>query len=564
MRTASLFFKKIFRAILCVHFLLAFFKSNASILPANGAVLNYTQVMFEYEEVPRATRYILVVSDQQGHVVTSQKNASLALLVRSGIEFGREYHWHYEAFNKNKPVFKSEEYHFSTRSYFLVDTAQFRTRVLIKKDKNFQDNLVFLDYTATIVDRNGKPVWFYPYQPNETSAVPNFRNMRMSNEGTVTYQDNNNCYEVNLQGELVWQGPNDGRVSHAATEFYHHDFRKLADGTYMACSYEFSKEPNFFDPTVTTSVRYNTLIQYDAGGDILWSWNEKDHVSKKTVFRGYSPDATSVEGTHMNGFDYDAVNDGIVMSFRNNSSIIRIDKKTGNIIYAIENDTVPASRVPMFARQHGPVVLPNNQVLIYNNNVQDSAGPSLPFVLVMNEPKDGKPATIAWQYEFRPPGHIKGLKGKEGYATPLPNGNFLVCAGGANCSAEISRDKEITWEAIFEKYDPVNKTWTDYENYRTNFSSSLYPKYYTLQHAGSKNIRINNEGTDEDSYTISITEEGKPYDYSAEISIPPGSSRVVKIPMKGKHAHISIFVTSKSITTFSKYISYEQFPAKND
>ena len=49
----------------------------------------------------------------------------------------------------------------------------------------------------------------------------------------------------------------------------------------MTASYQYVDQPNIFKPGVMSRVRYNTLIQYDAQGKILWTWNEKDHVKKE-------------------------------------------------------------------------------------------------------------------------------------------------------------------------------------------------------------------------------------------------------------------------------------------
>jgi hypothetical protein len=549
-----------------LHFLFFSIPATANIFPGNGASLNFTQVMFEYDEAPGATTYVITIRSAdpgENRMPIVVENSSLAVMISEGLAFGKNYTWNYEAFIKEKSIFKSADFSFSIKNYFLVDSSRFRTIIFHSDKALYHDDLVLLDYTGTIIDRKGRPVWFFPYIPKDGASAPNFRNMRMTQDGTITYQDANNCYEVDLTGNIIWQAPNDGQVSGAPSEFYHHDFRKLNDGTYLTCSYQFADEPNLYNPSLITKVRYNTMIQYDAQGAVLWSWNEKDHVSKDIIFKGYAADAASVEGTHMNGFDYDYKNDGIVMSFRNNSSIIRIDKKTGNVIYALGIDTpghAPGNYEFFFAKQHGPQVLPDGQILVYNNNVKDSGGPSFPHIEIFNEPVNGRPASIAWDYEFRPHGYIKGLKGKEGYAMMLPNKNILVCTGTGNSSCEVTPDKQMVWEAVFERYDDAEKKWTGFNNYRTTFTTSLYPFYYTLQHDDRRNIQINNEGASKDEYIISILEDGKQVGRAVSVTIEPRTAAVYKIPLKGNHDHVTVVVTPGSNRSVSKYLSFDHFP----
>jgi len=529
--------------------------------------------MFEYDEVPGATSYIISIfpPDDRQPFLMEVKNRSLACIV-SNLEFGHSYKWHYEAYKKKKLIFKSRDYTFSIRSYYLIDTSLFRSKIEISKKVALNNDLIFLDYPGIAINRQGTPVWFYPFvSPNGMSA-PNFRNMRMTNDGNITFQDNTDCYEVNIKGELLWKAPNDGKVSGSATEFYHHDFRKLDDGTYLTSSYKFVSEANYYNPSIISKVRYNTLVQYDASGKVVWYWNEKDHIAKSFIFQGYAADATDVEGTHLNGFDYSAEEDAIVMSFRNNSNIIKIDKKTGNVIYNLAEygDQSGKQKDPWFARQHGPVILPGHRLLVYNNNVKDTiTGGSYPKVLIIKEPLNGNNASIAWEYECRSIRFPKGIIGKEGYAAPLPNGDILVCMGGANYSFEVTPAKEVVWQSSFEKYDDKQKTWTGFNNYRCSYASSLYPKYFTLQRSKEKNkeqgkIKINNEGTENDSFLVELVlADGITKVFADTARLRGRSSGIIKLPVKtamkqnkGKN-NLIVLVTSLSNRFLSKIFNLE-------
>ena len=514
--------------------------------------------MFEYNEVSGANNYKIQIESAENapSFFLEIKNKSLACIV-SDLKFGRSYKWHYEAFNKKKLLFKSEDFNFSINKYSLVDSSLYKTTVEISKKDALNNDIVFLDFLGIAIDKTGNPVWFYPSGPVDGRLEPNFRNMRMTNNGTITFQDNDNCYETDVRGKLLWKAPNDGRVSGDKREFYHHDFRKLKDGTYLTASYQYVAQPNFFKPSVPSRVRYNTLIQYDAQGKILWTWNEKDHVKKEVLFQGLDSNATEVEGTHLNGFDYDETNNAIVMSFRNNSSILKIDKLTGNIIYDLSAYGAQSGiQDPWFARQHGPMVLPGHRLLVYNNNAKDTIKVvSYPKVLIIREPTSEKPTEILWEYECKSDHFPKGITGKEGYAFPLAGGNFLVCMGGANFAFEVTPKKEILWQAFFERFDLAKKEWTGFNNYRCTAASSLYPKYFTLQPAKGNAVQINNEGTDEDQYRLEIfLANSERKNFTDSISLKGRHSGIIKIPrdIESSTSDLYLVVTSSSGQELSK------------
>ena len=100
-------------------------RAAAEIRPANGARLNYTQVMLEYDEVPGSDSYVISIFqvDRRSEKAPEQlliKKTSLACMI-SDLQFGKSYSWHYEAYQNDKLIFKSEQFHFSIASSYLVD-----------------------------------------------------------------------------------------------------------------------------------------------------------------------------------------------------------------------------------------------------------------------------------------------------------------------------------------------------------------------------------------------------------------------------------------------------------
>ncbi len=551
---------------------------RAAIHPANNTTLNQTQILFEVDEKEFADNYTIYIQELNNAGNTERtmkaKTKTLAVVVSDFFQFGKNYSWYYTAQHKRKELFKSAVFNFSINNYFLVDTSLFKTKVISAVKNKFNNDLIFLDNLGVAINRKGEPVWYYPYIPKENLPLPAFRNLTMTKDGTITFLDNTDCSNISLDGQLLWQGPNDGKVSGASNEFYHHDFKKMDDGTFMVSSYQYEQQPNYFDPNVSTNVRYNTLIQYDQQGKVLWSWNEKDHISRETLFRGASSMATTLEGTHLNGFAYDTATNTIVMSCRNNSNILRIDKATGNVIFDLSNYTAGYKKRKAEAftnMQHGPSLLPDGEILIYNNNVPDDTTKMITFpeVIILKENgNDGKPV-ITWKYECRfEDDYPKGLKGKEGYAVLLPDKNILVCLGGGNHTFEVTPQKEIVWHAKHFKFDTKTKEWVGFNNYRNNAASSLYPSYFTLQHIYKKkqnsnmlNFKINNEGSETDQYEINVVINIKVMtQYMQKVTVDAKKSATISIPLDDEIKDIksvSIVVTPKSNSNYSKIIDFK-------
>ncbi len=290
-------------------------------------------------------------------------------------------------------------------------------------------------------------------------------------------------------------------------------------------------------------------------------------MKKEVLFQGLDSNTTEVEGTHLNGFDYDETDNAVVMSFRNNSNILKIDKQTGKIIYDLSAYGAQSGiKDPWFARQHGPMVLPGHRLLVYNNNAKDTIkGVSYPKVLIIQEPINGKSAEILWEYECSSNRFPKGITGKEGYASLLPNGNILVCMGGANFAFEVTQKKEIVWEAYFERFDQLKKEWIGFNNYRCTSTSSLYPKYFTLEIAKGSTVQVNNEGTDEDQYRVeALLADGKTKIFTDTFTLKGRSSRSIKIPVvKAMNGEINVLVNSLADPYFPKYIILKD-PNKNN
>ena len=532
------------------------FTAGANISPRNGAVLNFNQVMFEYDETPGADQYIISIRPAGDGNVITVKNSSLAFIQYSGLQFGKKYDWSYKAFKNNKPVFKSAVFSFSIGASFQADPAFFRSVVDISEKDGHRDGIIFLDYMGMAINRKGEPVWYMPI-PKDSLDNLKMRNIKMTAAGTITCLDNTDCFEKDISGNITWKAPNDGRVSGDKQEYYHHDFFKMKDGSYITSGYRFVNEPNFYNNNVTAKVRYNTLIQYNNNKEILWCWDESKHADKRSLYGDNGGEATEVAGTHLNGVAYYEPDDAFILSFRDNSSILKVSHKTGEVLYNLGDSLLKTTPGELpFVNQHGPSLLRNGAIVVYNNNLNKSgeiSKASYPIVRVFSQPRPGKQSEKIWEYECVSGKYPDGIFGKEGYASQLPyNDNLLVCMGGANYLFEVTPEKKLVWQCSLQQFNKITSQWNDINNYRCSYAASLYPCYFTLQQASfyqSKDnapavtLRINNEGTGDNSFITEVKDEkGGLIKKSSSGIIAAGKNEVIRIEMPEQHNTVTVTV----------------------
>ena len=564
--------------IFLILFLALIQNASAQILPADNAVINFTQVMFQFNEKTGADTYVLtIIPIKDGFMKkTKYSTHSLACLVSEGLDFGKHYEWFYEVFKKSKLIFKSETFDFTIAKSDLINPDKYRYNVTKQTPNAFQNNLLFIEALGVLVNRKGQPVWYLPFNTDTATKAPQYRNLEMTSESTFTYVYFDQCYEKDIFGNVIWKAPDDGAVAEDGREHYHHDFTKLDNGSYIACSYKFDTTVNYFFDTLISRVRYNTVIQYDASGKVLWSWNEKDHVSKSEIFAPYHSPDKEIAGTHMNGFSFDKLTNSFLFSFRDNSSILRVDKKTGNTLYTLMGHQSKAGVDSIgFDSQHSPVALNDGSVLIYNNNGGKDSANKIRFPILLNViiPSKTGVAKKIWEYECKLTDHPEGLVGKEGSAFELPNKNIIVCTGGANKLFEVTRSKKVVWEMNCEEYNSKDNKWIPFTNYRSHYVSSLYPHFFTAQNLADTSeiniqkplsIRLSNDGTDNDEYKVEMFSSNLFKDYSTIIKIPAQQSIVKNIPLfKNKSEKVSagtnyvvVRITSMSNPSLVKNITY--------
>ena len=247
--------------------------------------------------------------------------------------------------------------------------------------------------------------------------------------------------EVDWQGRVVWE------LRHRD---HHHDARKLRNGNVLLLCLR----PVM--PEITARVQgglpgteaggtiyADYLLEMTIAGEIVWEWRSWEHLAPEDF--PITPQDHRAEWTHGNTVA-ETADGNILVSFRNISTVILIERATGDIIWKLG--------APPLAQQHDPRPLPNGNVLIFDNGTHRRDHPAIFSRVIEVDPRTSE---IVWQYrdrslfEFFSP-YISG-------AQRLPNGNTLICEGCHGRIFEVTAGGEVVWEYVnphfFEEPGPV-------------------------------------------------------------------------------------------------------------
>lgn len=175
------------------------------------------------------------------------------------------------------------------------------------------------------------------------------------------------------------------------------------------------------------------LVEMTTDGKVVWEWRSWEHLNLETDVITALQDPRS-EWTHANAV-IEMPDGNIMMSFRNISTIVIIDRKTGNIIWKLG--------APPLAGQHNPTPLPNGHILVYDNGPHrlDS---TWPFSRVLEIDRATK--AIVWKYEDDPV--WKFFSPRISSAQRLPNGNTQICEGFFGRVFEVTPAGDVVWEYV--------------------------------------------------------------------------------------------------------------------
>ena len=175
------------------------------------------------------------------------------------------------------------------------------------------------------------------------------------------------------------------------------------------------------------------LAEVTPAGPTVWEWRTWEYLDPVAdgIAEVQAPRTLWAQGNSVE----ELPEGDILASYRPTSTVIRISRKTGKIVWKLGPPTV--------AGQHAPTLLENGNVLIFDNGPH-RLDDSVPYSRAI----EVDPATnaIVWKYQDKPAWNF--FSPRMGCAQRLPNGNTLITESSFGRFFEVTKEGEIVWEYV--------------------------------------------------------------------------------------------------------------------
>lgn len=183
------------------------------------------------------------------------------------------------------------------------------------------------------------------------------------------------------------------------------------------------------------------LVEITRAGQPVWEWRSWEHLDPVTDGIA-EPQADRAIWTHGNAV-VELPDGDILVSYRPTSSIVRIHRASGEIVWKLA--------APPLAGQHAPTPLENGNLLIFDNGPHRLDDP-LPFSRVIEVNPETK--DLVWTYQDNPVSNF--FSPRISNAQRLPNGNTRINEGWFGRFFEVTSEGEVVWEYVSPYFGPYS------------------------------------------------------------------------------------------------------------
>jgi hypothetical protein len=360
------------------------------------------------------------------------------------------------------------------------------------------------------LDAAGEPVWYY----RSDSRISDFE--RGPNGHIFFCNLDYEIHEIDLLGNTVARWYAKGRPQGAGpgvavdTMTFHHEVDVLPNGNLVVLGTRMREIPNYYTsetdasaPRKTQKVMGDQEIEFQRDGKIVWEWNAFDHLDPMRMgyetFSGYwerrgFPGV--LDWSHANNLLYDRQDDSLLVSFRYQSAIVKIDRKTHQLRWILGKPDQWRDRqqkllfragagTRWFHHQHAPFPTTRGTILVFDNGNYQTMPfvtplpPAATYTRAVEYRLDEGARTVEQVWESEPgPGPDSVVSVAMGNVEQLSKtGNILVSYGALLRPAEKEKTKgwnvaaggswtrvreyshtspaRLVWEAVIE--DPAGK-----------------------------------------------------------------------------------------------------------
>ena len=485
--------------------------------PENNSTINYTHVLFEWDEISGASEYQLLVTSTDG-IIVNTTTTNLFYVEQTNIDWNTTYLW--QVCSSSNTSNCSDTHIFFTGSE--IDLGELNLTIY-NSDEYYDGVTIFGNLTpafSAAIDKNGNQIWnsgglntfcYFNYVYNNGYK---FYGGKYSNDPINILPG----IEFDIDGTIIFEEPELVTPNYA---FVQHEILKINDTDYLffipedqqhpvpSCSTTpgcvwpggaYDWEEDFFEGQPVTWRGEKIILWDDSTDEVKWEWDAFDYISLDDYDALVNWDAFPNYGyydwTHFNAFTYDNESDMLYLSSRHLSRIYKIDLNSGNIEWTMGFDLTGNGNVNIalndedgnyngFSFQHGLQLLENgNLITLDNGNISsllfsDYDGVNKTRALEISINESNNTAEIVWEYILD-----ESLYGAlSGNVQKLNNGNYLITTiGDYGHTLEVNSNGEIVSDLQYKIDNYVTG-----KMYRADRITSIYPSGCTDSNACNYN-----------------------------------------------------------------------------
>jgi len=370
-----------------------------------------------------------------------------------------------------------------------------------------------------IVDETGEVVWY--------QIGTRYTNVRQTADGNLIFLQGANYIEMDMLGNPIreWKSMGKSRKNikefPVATRSFHHEAFPMDNGNFLVLSIEvkpFDNYPtNAWKPNPTTEsimVAGDLIVEFTPDGTVVNEWSLLELLDPYRV--GYDSlgkywdsffGTRTRDWAHANSVIHNPKDDSIIVSIRHQDAVVKFSRKNGKLLWILgPHDNWDADKFGNYLlkpvnyrqfffpyHQHSPMILPNGNILLYDNG-NYRASPYKNIVPVSNNfsraveykinEKDMS-VEMVWEHgQFTDKTIFSGALGDANYLPQTDNvlithGNIYENKSGKKLSAQIvevthtTPAKEVFNMTVFDNTPDPENGWRVYRSERI---TSLYPK----------------------------------------------------------------------------------------
>jgi len=290
-----------------------------------------------------------------------------------------------------------------------------------------------------LVDNYGDEVYVHNLKDGLTP-------FRFLNDGNWLMQGKTKYFIMNQEYQLIDSFPYPTEL-----KFDFHEVDRLPNGNLISTFLEhivmdMSKYVDGGNKEAT--VKSAVLVETNNKGEIKWIWKAIEHLDILDATEDVDLKQNTIDFCHANSICED-LDGNIIVSFRFLDEVTKINKQTGEIIWRMGGSKCKNNQFKFenddnggffgFSHQHTATILPNGNLLLYDNG--NLRVPNYSRAVEYEVDEKNKTVKKVWEYRHTPDIYSNFM----GSVKRLPNGNTLI-NWGAKKITEVKPDKSIALE----------------------------------------------------------------------------------------------------------------------